>query len=64
MSMIYFDDYMWCPIHPFSEHLNEGRDVADDTFTGPLFQSRIDDGKKECMCQFENGGFGALLDVL
>ena len=55
---------MWCPIHPFSEHLNEGRDVADDTFTGPLFQGQIDDGKKECMCQFENRGFGASLDVL
>ena len=25
---------MRCPIHPFSEDLNEGRDVADDAFTG------------------------------
>ena len=48
MSMIYFDDYTWCLIHPFNEHLNEGRDVADDAFTGTLFQSQIDDGKKEC----------------
>ena len=37
---------MWCPIHPFGEDLNEGRDVADDAFTGTLFQ--IDDGKSEC----------------
>ena len=35
-------------MHPFSEDLNEGRDVADDAFAGTLFQSRIDDGKKEC----------------
>ena len=38
---------MWCPIHPSSEDLDEGRDVAD-AFTGTLFQSRIDDGKKGC----------------
>ena len=48
MSFIYFDEYMWCPVHPFSEDLNEGRDVADDAFTGIHVQSRIDDGKKEC----------------
>ena len=47
MSMIYFYDYMWCTIHTFSKDLNEGRDVADDVFTGALFQSQIDDGKKE-----------------
>ena len=39
---------MWCPIHPFNEDLNEDRDVADDAFRGPLFQSQLDDGKKEC----------------
>ena len=43
-----FEDCMWCPIHPFSKDLNESMDVADDAFTGTLFQSRIDDGKKEC----------------
>ena len=46
MSVTYFDDYMWCPINPFTEDLDEGRDVANDVFTGTLFQSRIDDGKK------------------
>ena len=35
------------PIHYFNEDLNEGRDVAD-AFTGTLFQSRVDDGEKEC----------------
>ena len=39
-----FDYYMWCP---FSEDLNEGRDVVDGASTGVLFQSRVDDGKKE-----------------
>ena len=48
MSIIYFDDLMWCPIHPFSEDMNESRDIADDEFTATLFQSRFDDGKKEC----------------
>ena len=33
---------------PSREDLNEDRDVADDAFTGTLFQSQIDDGKKEC----------------
>ena len=37
-----FDDYMWCPIHPFSEDLNEGS-LVDDAFTDTLFQNRIDD---------------------
>ena len=37
---------MWCPIHSFSEDLNEGRDLADDAFTGTLFQSQTDDGKE------------------
>ena len=46
MSMISFDDYMWCPIHPFSEDLNECRDAADDAFTSTLFQSQIDDRKE------------------
>ena len=55
--MIYFDDCMWCPIHPYSEYLNEGRDVADDGFTGTSFQGRIDDEKKECMCQFKIWSF-------
>ena len=40
---------MWCPIHPISEDLNEGRDVADDAFIGPLFQSWIGDGKNVCV---------------
>lgn len=29
-----FDDYLWCPIHPFSVDLNEGRDVVGNAFTG------------------------------
>ena len=48
MLVICSDDYIRGPIHPFSEDLHEGRDVADDACTGALFQSRIDDGKKEC----------------
>ena len=36
---------MWSLIHPFSEDLNEGRDVADDADTD--IQHRIDHGK-EC----------------
>ena len=39
---------MWCSIHPFSEDVNEGRDVAYDAFTGTLFQGQIDDGKMVC----------------
>ena len=46
MSIIYFDEYMCCHTHP--DDLNEGRDVADDAFTGTLFQSWINDVKKEC----------------
>ena len=38
---------MLCPIHPFSEDLNEGMGVADDAPTGVLFHVRIDNGKKE-----------------
>ena len=34
-------------LHPCLQYLNEGRDVADDAFAGTLFQSQIDDGKKE-----------------
>lgn len=32
-----FNDHVWCPIHPFSEDLNEGSDVADGAFTGTLW---------------------------
>ncbi|KAI0219978.1 hypothetical protein LSAT2_028536 [Lamellibrachia satsuma] len=39
---------MWCPIHTFSEDLNEGRDVAAGAFTGTLFQSLLGVGEKEC----------------
>ena len=46
-------------IHPFSEDLNESRDVADDAFTG-IHCSRVGlmMGRRSLgMCQFENGGF-------
>ena len=39
---------MCCPIQPFSDDLNEGRDVAGDAFAGILFLSQLDDGKKVC----------------
>ena len=49
MSMIYVM-IMLCPIHRFSEDLNESREVDDDdAFTGTLFQSRIYDGNE---CRF------------
>ena len=62
MSVIHFDDYMWCPIHPFSEDLDEGRYVADDVFTGTRTVPKtvgLMMGRSVGMCQFENGEFGA-----
>ena len=37
-------------VHPFTEDLNDGRDVADGASTGTDFQSRIADGKKREQC--------------
>ena len=47
-------------VHPFTEDLNDGRDVADGASTGTGFQSRIADGKKECRSMCVSFGLGDL----